>query len=268
MKYILTFLLILLPLTALADQNKPRPLPSCGKQIPYGMPESNKELAIICRTAYLVGNDTDAKIPAWVSYKLTPKRALGCDTRSNSFASDKSLDPNKRSEPSDYAKSGYDIGHMAPVGDMSWNNLIEHESFILSNMAPQLPGLNRGIWKLLESAIRSWSVDQDRTLIVYVGPIYNMKNKTIGINNVRVPDAFYKIIIDKNTKEAIAFIFPHKEGLGNDIAKFQTTIAEVQNQTEIKFKFPRNVDLNDKPDLWKYSIKDLNNSKKSACRLY
>jgi len=268
MKHLLAFLLLLLPFTVLADQDKPRPLPSCGKQVPYGMPESNKELAIICRTAYLVGNDTDAKIPAWVAYQLTPKNALGCDVRSDKFASDKSLPKDQRSEPRDYARSGYDIGHMAPVGDMSWSDITQHESFILSNTSPQLPGLNRGIWKLLESAVRSWSVDQNRTLIIYVGPIYNMRGKTIGDNNVRVPEAFYKIIIDKNTKETVAFILPHREGLGNNIAKFQTTIAEVQNQTGIKFKFPKGVDLNDKPEHWEYSIKNLNNSKKAACKLY
>jgi DNA/RNA endonuclease G (NUC1) len=95
-----------------------------------------------------------------------------------------------------------------------------------------------------------------------------MRGKTIGDNNVRVPEAFYKIIIDKNTKETVAFILPHREGLGNNIAKFQTTIAEVQNQTGIKFKFPKGVDLNDKPEHWEYSIKNLNNSKKAACKLY
>lgn len=268
MKYLLAFLLLLLPFTASAEQDKPRPLPSCGKQIPFGMPKSDKELTIICRTAYIVGSDTDAKLPAWVSYQLTPKHALGCSTRSNSFASDKSLEQGKRSEPSDYVGSGYDIGHMAPNGDMSWSDLTEHESFILSNMSPQLPGLNRGIWKLLESAVRSYASDEKRTLIVYTGPIYdNLRSKRIGSNKVVVPDAFFKIIIDKDTGAALAFILPQKSALGNDLKKFQTTIKDVENQTGIQFKFPRNTDINAKIEMWPYSIKNLTNDKRSACKL-
>ena len=267
MRYLFLVLLLFIPFKVLADQDKPRPLPSCGKQIPYGMPETKKELVIICRTAYLVGNDTEAKIPAWVAYELTPKHALGCLPRSNAFASDKSLDPEHRSDPKDYVGTGYDIGHMAPDGDMSWSDTTERESFILSNMSPQLPGLNRGIWKLLETAVRTWSAGDKKNLIVYVGPIYNNKDKTIGEGKVTVPHAFYKIIIDENSGEVLAFIFPQKEALGNDLSKFQTTVKDIENETDITFKLPKGANKTIKTKLWDYSVKALLNDKKDACKL-
>ena len=66
-------------------------------------------------------------------------------------------------------------------------------------MSPQLPGLNRGIWKLLESATGAWTYSRQHTLIVYAGNIYDVaKDKKIGAGQVVVPDYLYKIVIDKN----------------------------------------------------------------------
>ena len=60
-----------------------------------------------------------------------------------------------RAEPADYVGSGFDMGHIAPDGDMRWDPDVERKSSMLSNMTPQLPGLNRGLWKLLKTAVRA-----------------------------------------------------------------------------------------------------------------
>ena len=154
------------------EQWAPLPVAQCQSQAPYGFPQTKKPGVAICRHAYVTLNDTAARIPVWVSYTLQPKNALGCVPRSNGFAPDQSIPKGSRAELSDYAKSGYDIGHVAPNGDMSFDDQAEKESFLLTNMYPQLPGLNRGIWKLLETATRGWAVQRNHTLLVYVGAFY------------------------------------------------------------------------------------------------
>jgi endonuclease G len=225
---------------ASAAQDPPLPWASCSAQMPYGEPKDTKtNTAKICRTAYATEHDNVAKIPVWVSYTLTPEHSIGCIARSNAFAADISLPVGSRSELSDYIGNGYDQGHNANDADMSWDLKVEHESFLLSNMSPQLPALNRGIWKVLESNVRAWAYDRKHTLLIYVGPVYDItKDKTIGTNKVVVADAFYKIVVDTQTKETLAFIFPHKGAINADLKPFQTSVAEVEKQTGIVFSVP------------------------------
>ena len=136
-------------------------------------------------------------------------------------------------------KSGYDTGHIANDGDMSWDPIVERESFILSNMVPQLPSLNRGIWKLLETGVRVWAWQTGHTFTVYAGSIYDSSiDQSVGPNRVVVPHAFYKIVIDNTTKKSMAWIFPHKENLGTDLTAYQVTISDVEKSTGIQFSVP------------------------------
>ena len=73
-------------------------------------------------------------------------------------------------ELKDYKGSGYDRGHLCPAGDMSFDSIAMRESFLMSNMSPQLPGFNRGIWNSLEQKIRNWGLL--RYAIYNSGPIF------------------------------------------------------------------------------------------------
>jgi endonuclease G len=259
---------------ASAATTQPAPLPeaSCSVQVPYGAPHPTSTVApevaktsstLICRDAYEVLSDTVAKIPVWVAYTLAPEHAVGCIARSNAFATDQSLPEGGRAMPGDYVKSGYDIGHIAPDGDMSWNEEVEHESFILSNMTPQLPNLNRGIWKELESDVRAWAYERSHTILVYAGPVYAItKDKTIGKDNVVVPDAFYKIVVDTVTGEYTAFLFPQQNGLGTDLEKVRSTVAEVSAETGITFPLPPDAK---ETDIWSVDLGTFARAKKAQC---
>jgi len=147
---------------------------------------------VICRKAYAAAPDLDAKVPQWVVYRLRPEDSVGCEPRTNRFEPDQSLPINSRATNRDYARSGYDIGHMANAADMACDPSVQEESFILSNAAPQTPRLNRGAWKLLETYVRAWA-HGGRSMSIYVGGIWNDSSSAIG-NGVKVPDNFYKII--------------------------------------------------------------------------
>lgn len=238
-KYILAAFIAFLPFSVFADQSPSRPMSACESQAPYGWPQTNRpNTTPLCRNAYALLHDNMAKVSPWVLYTLTPEHTVGCVVRTNAFAADQSLPVGQRSELIDYYKSGYDTGHIANDGDMSWNPIVERESFILSNMAPQLPSLNRGIWKLLETGVRTWAWQTGHSFTIYAGSIYTSNSPTIGPNHVVVPDAFYKIVIDNNAQKSMAWIFPHKENLGTNLTVYQVTVQDVENSTGIVFPVP------------------------------
>jgi len=241
---IITTLLLALSFSAFGAQQPPLPMDQCKVQAPYGFPTSAKQSTTkICREGYVLEYDENAKIPVWVSYVLTPEHVMGCFPRSNKFAADKSV--RNPSVQKDYAKSGYDTGHIANAEDMRWSFQAEEDSFILSNMTPQLPGFNRGIWKKLEDNVRAWDRARKNALVVYAGPVYDAKQDSrIGRGSVDVPSAFYKIIVDTNTKEAMVFLFPH-ESSSDDLETFMTSLAEVQKETGIVFPMPKGVKFSD-----------------------
>lgn len=242
MRTLLLTLLVALHLPVQAQQRPPLQMSACAEHLPFGVPEGRKqEVFTRCRQGYAYAYDGNAKLPVWVAYRLTPQRALGCFTRPESFKVDEAIPPYQRSLPKDYAKSGYDIGHMMPAADARWDPLVAEEANIMSNTAPQLPGLNRAGWKRLEDAVRSWTVGRSTELLVYVGPIYNTKQaSTIGRSLVVVPTAFYKVVIDLRTSEALGLIYPH-EATTLPPASFVTSLAEVQRQTGMVIPVPPKV---------------------------
>ena len=236
---------------------------------PWGAPQAQKpDATYLCRRGYFLLHDNQAKIPVWVSWMVNPGTVNGCWPRTNAFVTDQSLQQGKRSAPSDYAGSGYDQGHLANDAHQSWDQQVEYESFLMSNMSPQLPGLNRGIWKLLETATGAWVYSRQTQVIVFAGNIYNTAtDKKIGANQVVVPGGgLFKIVVDTRTGEVLAFIFPHKEGLGNDLSLFQVTVADVERTTGIVFPMPPNVNKAAKYPMWPVDFKSVADAKKAACR--
>jgi len=238
LKAFLYSLVLFTTATFAADQQPPKPVASCAAQVPYGTPSTVANHPVICRNAYILEHDPVAKIPNWVAWTLTPEHAIGCVARTNAFATDQSLPNGARSTPADYAHSGYDQGHLANDADMSWDDQVEHESFYMSNMSPQLPSVNRGTWKNLESAARAWVYQTKHAHTIYAGNVYSSSSKTIGDDKVVVPDALFKIVTDNTTKKTYAFLFPHKDGLDSDFTKYQVTVADVEKASGITFPVP------------------------------
>ena len=239
-KFLIAVALMTTAFTASAwNQRAPNPVQACQVHAPYGFPET-LGVQPICRQAYLVGYDAAAKLPKYVTYELLPQNALGCVARTNAFVADQSVPGGPA--PADYVGTGYDKGHMSPDGDLSWDVQVEFESFLMTNMSPQAGSLNRGIWKLLETSVRGWTVQRNQSYTVYVGGVYNAQDKKIG-NGVVVPHGFYKIVINNQTNEIAGWAFPHVApypNLGNDLTKFRLPIAQIEQAGGVKFAFPAN----------------------------
>ena len=266
-KFLVLFLLAFTSVNSYAwEQRVPLPETSCKIHNPYGFAKTTKTAQSICREGYYVAYDAPVKIPVYVSYTLDPANALGCVARTNAFVADASLN-GTGAKPDDYVGTGYDKGHAAPDGDLSWTQQVEYESFLMTNMYPQAGSLNRGIWKLLETSVRGWSVQLNQTYTIYVGALYGAGDKTIG-KGVIVPHGYYKIVINDNTKEVAGWEFPHVApypNLGNDLTKFRATVAQIQKDADIKFSFPLVFKELPVGQEWKVDFGKLTQSKRAKC---
>ncbi len=193
-----------------------------------------------CLDGFALGYDNENKVPVWVAYSITADSVHGTNVkRKNNFKVDTGLSNFNRSKASDYKRSGYDRGHMAPSGTIDYSREANDQTFLYSNMAPQLAGFNRdmygnqGAWGRLEHDIRNW-VSKRRALYVVSGTYFNGSESYIG-NHVGVPSAFYKIIVDIDKGQAIAFWLPHEEQTANKLASYQVTIAEIEDKTGVDF---------------------------------
>ena len=246
-------------------QRAPLPVQACQVHSPYGFAQTQRSVQPICREAYLVAYDAPVNIPSYVAYTLLPQNALGCFPRTNAFVADASVPGG--ATPSDYAGTGYDKGHAAPDGDLSWSQIVEYESFLMTNMYPQHGSLNRGIWKLLETSVRGWAVQQNRPFTIYVGAFYGAGNEYIG-KGVIVPHGYYKIVIDQQTGAIAGWAFPHTKpyvNLGNDLTKFRMPVAQIQQQAGVQYRFPANAKELQPGQEWRVDFGALTNAKRAKC---
>ena len=198
------------------------------------LPQTKNELQITDHKAYTLGYFEEHEQAAWVCYVLSKEECIGEEERSSSFYVDKQIQTGSATN-SDYKKSGYDRGHLAPAGDMSYDSITMKESFYYSNMSPQVPAFNRGIWKNLETQVREWGLLYG-SCIVITGPILNDSLQTIGSNQVSVPNWYYKIIVNPHQTpvQAIGFLI-RNESSSAELNQFVVTIDSIEVISGIDF---------------------------------
>ncbi len=212
-----------------------------------GLPTVPEGDTIIHHTYYTLSYNERYEQPDWVMYKLVKDSLLlPKNPRKNHFRSDPEVHSGSAS-PADYKKSGYDRGHLLPAAAMSWSKSALSETFFMSNMSPQAPQFNRGIWKQLESKVRDWAIE-DGELYVITGPVLKGDLPTIGANEVAVPQYYYKVILDYREPEvkAIAFVLSNKKHT-EPLQTFAVPIDSVEHLTGIDFFAPL-------PDTWEDSL--------------
>ena len=200
------------------------------------MPYYTQPDQVISHTAYTLKYSEQHEQASWVAYRLTSGHISGSIGRTNDFRVDYKVKTGSASL-SDYKGSGYDRGHLAPAGDMKWSSTAMSESFYMSNMSPQKPGFNRGIWKKIEGNVRNWASDNGEIYVV-TGPILTGSYSSIGSNQVSIPEYYYKVILDYKEPDlkGIGFILPHQKS-SSLIQSFAVTIDEVERRTGINFYY-------------------------------
>ena len=167
----------------LAKRKLPPSLPA--NQIwPYGQAIVVSGTTVLCNSFYLVLYD-EKNMRAILSAEVTQSPHDHVE-REDAFCSDPRL---KRSPaPDDYTDSGYDRGHLTPAADAG-NEVQMRDTFLMTNMTPQLPDVNRIIWKELEAMVRGME-----TQYVVTGAIYGDTSTCIGEHRIPVPSAYYKVV--------------------------------------------------------------------------
>ena len=187
--------------------------------------------------------------PNWVSWRLAADD-IGTAKRLPFYA-DKTLPSGfKVVSPKDYDRDGFDRGHMCDHGDRSATLEASKATFVMTNMIPQAPNVNRKAWEQLESYCRELA-KSGKILYTVAGPAgsggtgSNGSMTGIGADDqVAVPAKCWKVIMvldsDDVTKisastRMIAVIMPNDMSVGEEWAGFRVSVASVESLTGYKF---------------------------------
>jgi len=170
----------------------------------------------------------------WVAYTLSANQLLNNKFKRPYFEQDPKV-LTKSANYWNYKNSGYNKGHLCPAGDRTFSEEAYNETFLTSNISPQIYEFNAGIWNRLEQKVRYWAKKYEKLYIV-TGGVLESNLKTIGDENVAVPDYFYKIILDIQQPEikAIAFLIPN-EASEKGLYQYVVSIDEIEKLTGIDF---------------------------------
>lgn len=175
----------------------------------------------------------------WVAYELTAADLAKEEfNRPSSFKSDDRINEKYQVRHTDYSNSGFDRGHLAAAADFSWSKEGLETTFFTTNISPQVPRFNRGIWKKLENSVRGWAVQYGQ-LYVVVGPILTERAKERfpkDKNYIAVPRRYYKVVLNYNDENpiAVAFIMENEDS-DAALSNYVVTIDEVEKATGIDF---------------------------------
>lgn len=192
---------------------------------------------IVKRPHYELSYNEDHEVANWVFYTLEHKHLRGCVKRKNDFRPDP-LVVTGSAELDDYKGSGFDRGHLIPAGDMKFDGKAMSDTFYLSNMTPQPPRFNQGMWARLEYLMRAWALKYKKIWIV-TGPVLHKGLPVIGkTNQVSVPDEYYKVILRKEGSRFVGIGFLMSTSLPhNQLDAYAVDIDTVEKIAGIDF-FP------------------------------
>jgi endonuclease G, mitochondrial len=244
--------------------------------LPWGAPAetspTTNEVTLV-QADYVVRYDKDLRVPVWTAERIEGKRLDDEIKREDCFRGDPRLDSETSSVPSDYSEPVYDQGHMMPFADQRYSKRSGHNSFVMTNMAPQNCQLNRGIWQILEQISRRWA-DQHDQLYVIAGSVFDRDGNGLRdpdsaaarmkSNNkkkrVAIPSAFYKIVAFRKpdgSLETVSVLFPHDDSNPTGAAALAYLNAHVTNLATLERLagldlFPKATQISESTALWPF----------------
>jgi endonuclease G len=216
------------------------PLPDANACAPYGEPSDNLGLKHLTNIGYSVGYDDSIPSARWSSYRVFKYQDVHLP-RPSSFYVDMRTSAKVSTE--EYVRSGYDRGHLTPNYAISvcYGAEAQKETFLLSNIVPQLHALNAGLWKDIEQRIVKRYVERYGEVWVQVGPVYGTNPKMVG--RLPVPEEFWMVISEYDHERkgirAIAYLVPHEEKWRDpELTRYVVSIRQIEKLTGLNF-FPK-----------------------------
>ena len=132
--------------------------------------------------------------PVWCAYHGA-KEPKHDDGQRPGFTVDRSVPASPK--PGDYTKSGYDRGHMVPNHAIisRYGEAARRLTFMMTNIAPQSPALNRGIWREMERRIADLWTARYGEIWVVVGCIPSRDGEKLSGTSVDLPSSFYQLVV-------------------------------------------------------------------------
>ena len=190
------------------------PVGDCAALLPDGsapvylMPPS-KHTELCHAPAYGLSHDDTAHEPRWVAWVVTAEHLrMPHEPRTNKFDDDTALPPGAGSTKADYVKTGMDKGHQSNAEDNAWSPETEQLSFLMSNMIPQCKACNEQAYRYVENWTRVQAMRRGQVYVI-AGPVFGPRPATIGRDQVWVPSASWKLVLDLFRKTAWGFIVPN-----------------------------------------------------------
>lgn len=202
---------------------------------------------IIVRPQYVVSY-SDAKGGAnWVASEVNASWFGDVERYTGNFITDNSLPSNfKKIKDSDYTNSGYDRGHLVRSEERTATDDDNKSTFIMTNVIPQTPDLNRGVWLKLENECERLCKKDNKELYVVAGGIYHTNRTLNDAGKVVIPDSCFKIVVvlDKgqtlanvnSTTKIIAVVMPNISGIRNaEYEAYLTSVDKIEASTGYDF---------------------------------
>lgn len=214
-----------------------------------GLPKLEPNETLIEHSAMSLVYSEEHEQAKWVAHIIMPEVTEGKAGRSNDFRPDDKIKTGAAVEEDyfltrtlddgtiEYDGFGYDRGHLAPSADFRWSSKALSESYLYSNMSPQLPEFNREGWGELENMMRGYIYHNPKTMLyVVTGPVLEEGLPVIeqSINKVSIPKQFFKVVVDLDNERAIGFILPNQR-LSYPIETFAKSIDEIEELTGLDF---------------------------------
>lgn len=194
--------------------------------------------------AFVLSYSPEKRVANWVAWQLDQKH-LGHVRRQDDFRADLALPARfYRVKESDYLHSGYDRGHLCPSADRQDSAEANSQTFLFTNIEPQLHELNAGPWEQLERYTRQ-RAQRGAQLYVVAGGLFSAPFSTIG-NGVAVPVANFKIIVvlqpdqgpsdvNENT-EVLSVLMPNQRGVGDhEWTEYATSVDAIEQASGYDF---------------------------------
>jgi len=198
---------------------------------------------LIVRSQYALAYNRDRGTANWASWVLSADW-LGDTDRQDNFRQDGGLPAGVyQVTPNDYRSTGYDRGHIVPSGDRTRNVQDNSATFLMTNILPQAPENNRGIWRELEEYSRDQVYQFDKRLYIMAGG-YG-EQTTLANGHVTVPSRLWKIIVVLDPGETVDDIdlgtplivvdMPNQDTSSPDWRTYQTTVDRLELATGYDF---------------------------------
>ncbi len=208
-------------------------LADCSVHDDLGTPKADQ---LLCHGGYLTGYSNVNKSPAWVAYYFTRKNVYArLPAIQHLYRSDDSIPPEFRTYSNDYTDTGYDRGQLAPSSVSSFMNDAAQETFLMSNIVPQLPSFNRdsyphaGAWAALEE-MEQQQVLRRGDINVIAGPVYTKPVQYMN-KGIPIPSHFFKVLYSPKLLAVAAFLVPHSGSSGEPISSYLTSVDCVESLT-------------------------------------